>query len=257
MKTILITGASSGIGKAIALLVSTNETHLVLWGRSEHRLSDVAAACSSRGASVQTRSLDLADMVSLQTGVEELNAMGAFDEVYLAAGMSDIIQEGEIVEDQSASTNVSMTNYVAPLLLANTLAPKMAAAKRGRFTIIGSHAGFSAIPYSPVYSSSKAGVSLYARSLDQRLRPLGVTVTLVSAGFVDTPMSRRLDCPKPFMLTADSAAAKAVDAARAGKPHLILSWPLYAVTRLSNYLPANLQRRIYDRVSVAQGPRVV
>jgi short-subunit dehydrogenase len=184
----------------------------------------------------------------------ELQAQPALNEIYLAAGLSDIIAPDKILETADAARSVAAVNYASVVDILSELAPKVVANGGGRIAVIGSHAGLSAVPYSPVYTSSKAGLALYAKSLDLRLRPMQVTVTLVSAGFVDTPMSRRLNSPKPFMISDHVAAQRIIKACQGGKSHLVLSKPLYWLAKLGNFLPLSLQRFFFRQLHITQGP---
>jgi short-subunit dehydrogenase len=250
----LITGASSGIGRAIALQLAKPNVELQLWGRSSSRLQAVAHQARLKGATAAFHCIDLANAELLQQSLADLKAQPAPNEIYLAAGLSDIIEPDRILENADAARRVTAVNYACVVDILTALSPKVVANGGGRVAVIGSHAGLSALPYSPVYASSKAGLALYAKSLDMRLRPIGITVTLVSAGFVDTPMSRRLNAPKPFIISDHVAAARIIKACQNGKPHLVLSKPLYWFAKLANVLPLWLQRQFFRRLHITQGP---
>lgn len=252
--TCLITGASSGIGAAIARKLAGEQSRLLLVGRNEQRLEGVADICREAGSSVETFVLDLADLPAVEAFLAGLDPI-AIGEAYLCAGLSDIRAFDATVEDNRSVRELGLVNFVSPLLITTTLARGMASLGQGRIALIGSHAAFAPLPVSPTYCGSKSGLSLYARALRRDLLPRGVTVTLVSPGFVETPMSARLDCRKPLMITADKAAEKTIAATRRGSGHLVLSRPLYLMTRLFSLMPDGLAARLSRLFPVRQSPR--
>jgi len=121
--------------------------------------------------------------------------------------------------------------------------------------MIGSVAGAFALAMAPTYSASKSGLRIFAESLGDGLAIHGIGVTHIALGFVDTPMSRRLECWKPGMLTPETAARCIVDAARKNcRSVSIPTWfgPVQWVGRL---VPPILRRGIFARLGVAQSPR--
>lgn len=252
MESILITGASSGIGAAIAETVAAPGTRLTLWGRDRTRLERVAERCRHAGASVEIATPDHLDLDAVAAAAAALNGM--VSEAYLCAGLSDIRPADEDVERFADIRALALVNYVAPALVANSLAEGMLRRGTGRIAMIGSHAAFAPLPVAPSYCASKAGLSAFARALRLDLLPRGVSVTLVSPGFVDSPMSARLDCWKPGMIGAPQAAKAIVRATRRGRGHLVLSPWLLALARLYALAPDGLAARIARLVRVEQSP---
>jgi len=123
----------------------------------------------------------------------------------------------------------------------------------GQIVLIGSVAAFAPLPYAAAYVGSKAGLLQFGRALRLNMAKHKVGVTIVSAGFIDTPMSQRLECPKPLMLSAAAAAAAIVRAAAANKGHVVLPWPWQAL-RLAGFLPLPILSFIFDRLGVGQQP---
>ncbi len=241
---ILITGASSGIGAALARLYARERRAMVLWGRDRERLEAVAVSCRGLGAEVRTRILDLEDPRAALGAALEDDATSPVELAVLSAGLGDMRPEGALTEDPERTIAVGLVNFVASTVLATALGRRMAARGHGRLVLIGSAAGFHALPLAPTYSGSKAGLARFADALSIALEPHGVDVLLVSPGFVDTPMSRRLASPKPFLLDVDVAAARIARAASRRRRHLVLPalfWWLRVGDRL---LPWPLRRRI-------------
>jgi short-subunit dehydrogenase len=120
----------------------------------------------------------------------------------------------------------------------------MASRKSGRLAIVASLAGFTPLAEAPAYAASKAAAYSYGHSLRRLLIARGITVTVISPGFVDTPMSRSLPYSRPFLMTADEAAELIVPAIDRGSPDLIFPWPLRLAAALHGVLPLALSDRL-------------
>lgn len=241
---ILILGASGGLGGALARHYAGPGVHLSLWGRDTTRLSALAAVCRAAGATAEWRSLDLADLDAGIAALAAEEAAGPIDLAIFAVGQGDIRAPGDRVERPELVARLGMVNFTAPTTLAAALATHMTARGAGRIVLIGSAAAFHALPFSAAYSATKAGLARFADALRLGVRDHGVTVTLVSPGFIDTAAGRRVPGPRPMLIQPEAAAARIARAAAAGKAHLILPWP-FAVLRLFDRL---LPRPVRDRL---------
>jgi short-subunit dehydrogenase len=250
MTRILITGASGGLGGALARHYAAPGHVLSLWGRDRARLDAVAAACRAAGAVVEIRALDLSDIAAALAAVASEDDAGAIDLAILAAGQGDIRGSGALVEDAVQVARLGHVNYVAPSALAAALAARMAARGRGRIVLIGSAAAFHALPFASAYAGSKAGLARFADALRIGVKVHGVSVTLVSPGFIDTAAARRTPGPKPFSLTAAEAAARIARAAAQGRTHVVMRRP-FAVLR---WFDRALPRVARDRLLIALTP---
>jgi len=117
----------------------------------------------------------------------------------------------------------------------------------GHIVLIGSISESYPLPMAPTYAATKAGLRLFAEALGLRLSKQGVAVTLVSPGFVDTPMSRKLTEPRPFLITADAAAAVIVRGVAAGKRVIVVPWQFAVIRALSMLLPRAILRWALSR----------
>lgn len=211
---VLITGASSGIGAELAWLYAARGRPLVLWGRDVARLEDVAVRARAFGVDVHTRVLDLMDGAAAVAALREDDDSHPLGIAILAAGLGDMRRGQDVVERAEDVLRLGLVNYATPSAMAAAAAERMVPRGRGHIVLIGSVAAFHALPFAAAYSGSKAGIKRFAEAQQMALAPLGVGVTLVSPGFVDTPMSRRVVGAKPFLQTAPAAArriARAVD----------------------------------------------
>jgi short-subunit dehydrogenase len=248
-----VTGASSGVGAAIAKQLARRGTKLILQARNATRLEQIAEACRHSGAEVETRCGDLSDKDSLLQLAAALGTT-AIEEAYLCAGVGDMRAPGRKVEDVSATFAVANLNFTATATLATAIATAMVARGSGQIVMIGSVAGAFALAMAPAYSASKAGLRIFAEALGDGLAAEGVSVTHIALGFVDTPMSQRLDCWKPGMLTPEAAAARIIDAARAKRRSVSIPAWFGPVIWVGGLVPPALRRHLFARLDVAQSP---
>jgi len=252
---ILVTGASSGIGAALAVRYAAPGRVLILWGRDRARLEAVASACRAKGGEARIRRVELTDPAGVLAAAREDDAGAPVDLAILAAGLGDIRAAGAETEEPELALEVGLVNFTAATTLATAFAQAMAGRGRGQIVLLGSVAAFHDLPYAPAYAGSKAGLVRFAGALRLGLRKAGIGVTLVSPGFVDTPMSQRLHCAKPFLMPVDEAAARIQRAVESDRPHLILPWPFAVLRLLSGLLPGAANRWILKRTRVTQTPR--
>jgi short-subunit dehydrogenase len=247
--SILITGASSGIGAALARRYAGPGVRLTLWGRDAVRLAAVADACRAKGATIDGACFDLADLDRLTAELTAVDQASPLDLAILSAGLGGSLPARPAGQDAAAVRAMAAINFTVPVVMANLLADRMAARSTGRLVFIGSLAAAFPLPMAPLYAGTKAGLTVFAEALAIRLRPFGVGVTLVSPGFVDTPMSQSLSEPRPFLISADAAAAAIAAAVARGTGHLVLPWPFALLRALSGLLPRRLLLAILSGIN--------
>ena len=248
---ILITGASSGLGAALALHYAAPGRTLLLWGRDRQRLDAVATRCREVGAGVAIRSLDLSDSAAAIDAIEQDDDAGAIDLALFVAGMGDTRAPGDLVEDAAQVARLGLVNFVAATALAAAIGNRMARRGEGRIVLVGSAAGFHALPFAAAYAGSKAGIARFAQALRLAVKQHGVSVTLVSPGFIDTASGRKAPGSRPFALPSSDAAARIAKAAARGQAHAIFPWPFVAMRWVDRLLP----RALRDRVLLALTPQ--
>lgn len=252
---VLVTGASSGIGAALALLHARPGRRLILWGRDRARLDQVAARCGAAGATVTVRTVELGDGAASLAAAREDDLAHPVALVILAAGIGDMRPRGQPTERPETVLELGQVNFATPAALATLFAGRMGARGGGRIALLGSAAAFHDLPYAAAYAGSKAGLARFATALRLGVQDLGVGVVLISPGFIDTPMSRRVHSIKPFLMTVDRAAVLIAAAIAANRPHLVLPWP-YAVLRgAAAVMPSPILRRIMRWTRAEQEPR--
>jgi short-subunit dehydrogenase len=247
---VLITGATSGIGHALALVYAAPGRRLCLLGRNASRMETVATACRAAGASVSTALIDVQDRTAMAGAIAEMDGQGPIDLVIACAGITSGLGDGRTLEDPEAVRGLLGINLIGVI---NTLDPVIAAMvgrKRGHVGVVGSLAALRGLPYSPAYSAAKAAVHAYAEGLRPVLRGLGVDVSVIAPGFVATPLNAAITAPRPLQVSADKAARIIRRGLDARKAMIAFPLPLYLGLRLLGLLPARLGDAILS------GPRV-
>ncbi|OUJ12729.1 SDR family oxidoreductase [Acetobacter okinawensis] len=255
LRSVLITGATGGIGAELAHHYAAPGRTLILWGRNAQRLAQLATECCARGAVVHTRQIDLCDGASALAAFVEDDAAHTPDCVVLGAGLSDIQSLDEKTEDPQKVLQLGLVNYATPAALATAAARSMVGRQGGHIALIGSVAGFYEMPFSAAYSSSKSGLAFFAKSAGLAWQQYGVKLTLIVPGFVDTPMSQRLDGPRPFLVPAKKAARVIARAIAQGRREYVFPWPFRVLRVVERLLPQKLREYILLRLAVGQTER--
>lgn len=235
-KSILITGASSGIGEALALEYAAPGVHLALSGRDGARLEDVRDRCRNKGAGVLAAVLDVTDRAAMRAWIAQVDSAHALDLVIANAGISGGAGTvGGENEDQARA--IFDVNFIGVL---NTIWPAidtMRLRKCGQIAITSSIAGMTPLPGAPAYSTSKVAVKAYAEALHGALKPEGIHVTAICPGFVASRITDQNNFPMPFFLGAPKAARIIRLKLNKGRISIIFPWPLAAAAWLMGLLP--------------------
>jgi short-subunit dehydrogenase len=238
LRHVAITGASSGLGRALAELYAAPGVTLSLSGRNRERLEATAAACRARSADADARCVDVTDPAAMHDWLTGRDAAAPIDLLIANAGIggSAVVpgpsgEAGGMAREIFAINTLGVINAVTPIL------PRMIARRGGQLVLVSSMNSYLGFPQAPAYSASKAAVRIYGEGLRRLVRRHGVRVTTVMPGFIDTPMSQTLGMRRPFCWPADVAARRiARDVAR-GAAECVFPWQLRLSTGLSNYLP--------------------
>jgi NAD(P)-dependent dehydrogenase (short-subunit alcohol dehydrogenase family) len=237
-RTVLVTGASSGLGAALAQAYAAPGVALGLVGRDMARLAATARACEDAGAAVETARLDVADAAGMAEWLLDFDGRHPVELLLANAGTSagpDPQSPGEGLATASRQIEVNLLgtiNTVEPLL------PALSGRRRGRVVVVASIAAYRGLPDSPGYCASKAGLRAYAEALRPRLAPHGVGVTAVCPGFFDSPMTDRFDGPTPFLLSTARAARIVKRGIDRGRRRVAFPWPLVFGLRFCDLAPA-------------------
>ena len=203
-RSILITGASSGIGAALARAYAAPGISLALTGRDLARLAGVTAACVAAGASVVEGAVDAADAPAMARFVEAAHAAAPLDLVIANAGISGGTYGGG---ESAAQIRAIMAINVDGVL--NTVLPAlplMQARRRGQIAVMSSLASFRGFPGAPAYCASKAAARVWGEGLRGELRQHGVEISVICPGFVESRMTARNRFHMPLLMPVDRAA---------------------------------------------------
>jgi short-subunit dehydrogenase len=237
-RAIAITGASSGLGAALALSYAGPQTALGLIGRNRERLEATAAACRAAGATVAAAAIDVTEAESLAAWLAEFDRSHPVELLIANAGTSagpDPASPGEpapMTRRQIDINLVGAVNTIAPLV------PAMCARGRGRIVAVASVAAYRGLPYSPGYCASKAGLRAYAEALRPSIARYGVGVTVVCPGFFSSPMTNRWEGPTPFLASGERAARYVKRGIDRGRARVAFPWPLVFGMRFCDLAPA-------------------
>lgn len=245
-----ITGASSGIGQALAREFAHRGYRLALVAR---RTSDLQAWV--RGLNLpddrwHIYRADVADINQIVAAGQACIATQGLPDVVIANAGISVGMDTAVRADLDLMARLLATNNVG---LAATFHPFVQGlCARGRGTLVGiaSVAGIRGLPGHGAYCASKAGVIAYCESLRGELRGRGVRVVTLSPGYIDTPLTRGNRYPMPFLMPADAFARQAANAIEAGRSYRVIPWQMGVVAKLLRMLP----NRLFDRL-LAGRPR--
>lgn len=252
-RSILITGAGRGIGRALALRFAARAAaekrpcHLILTARTPENLARTAEECRERGATVTTHHFDMEDTVALRQWLSAADEEHPIGCAILNAGMSDGLVPGELVEAAAKTRRQVAVNLLAPVEAVDILAQRMAKRGEGKIALVGSLAAFTPLPDSPGYCASKAGLRLYANSVRPFLKRAGIGLTLVMPGFVETDMSRRMKGWQPFRVSTERAALIIEQGIRRKRGQIAFPLPMVILCRFLDLLPSFLRDIILMR----------
>lgn len=235
---ILITGASSGIGSALALAHAAPGVGVHLLARNAERLETVAGTLRAAGASAECHIADVTDAGAMRRVIEGIDAASPLDLVIANAGISAGTDGGdaetEVVLRRILATNIDgVINTLMPAL------PRMADRRHGQVAIMASLAGFRGIPGSSAYSAGKAAVRVYGEALRAEMAPHGVGVTVICPGYINTPMTAVNQFKMPFLLSAERAAALMTKGIARNKARIVVPWQMGVLAWLGMALPAS------------------
>ncbi|MCP5279513.1 MAG: SDR family NAD(P)-dependent oxidoreductase [Thiobacillus sp.] len=203
---LIITGASNGIGAALALAYARPGVTLGLIGRDTERLSNVADRCRGLGARVTTGLIDVTDARALHDWILAFDDAQPVDLVIANAGIASTLASQKDSESWDTVRQVFEVNTWGTLNTITPLMDRMRSRRHGQIGIVSSLSAYVGMPISPAYCGSKAAIKVYGEALRGWLAPRGVGVTVICPGFVKSDMSDRFPGPTPFRVSADKAA---------------------------------------------------
>lgn len=245
-KVVLMTGASSGIGRAVAVQLGVEGAKVALVARREDQLDDVARAVRAAGGETLVLPADVSDREAAAQVVDAAQReWGHIDTVIANAGVGVTRPAHKLrIDDVEAMIRV---NYLGAVYVVLSALPQMVERKSGHLVGVSSLAAYRGLPGSAGYSASKAALSAFFESLRVDLRPHGILVTTVHPGFVRTPMTDKNKFPMPFLMDVDTAARIMVQGIKAGRSEVNFPWQLAGIMTAVRRFPNLLFDRAFPK----------
>jgi NADP-dependent 3-hydroxy acid dehydrogenase YdfG len=238
-KTVLVTGASSGIGRALAIELARRGAHVMASARREPELRSLCGEITASGGKADFAVCDVSDPQAAAEVVRQAErALGSLDMVISNAGVGGSTHSTRLdIESVSRMIDVNVRGAIAPLIAA---IPIMLGQKHGQLVGVSSLAGRRALPTSAVYNATKAALSTFLEGLRMDLDLSGIKVTDVQPGFVATDMTAKNRFPMPFLWTPEKAASYIADRLERAPRIIAFPLPMDLLTRFARHLPYSL-----------------
>jgi short-subunit dehydrogenase len=242
-KAIIITGASSGIGKALATEYAAPGITLFLCGRDFKKLMLVEKDCQNLGATVYSTQLDLTDRAKTTEWINDCFSKANIDLIIANAGIS--LNSSNIEEFENSTRKLFDVNVNGTL---NSVLPAIThfiAQNYGQIAIMSSLAGYRGMPSCPAYSASKGAMKLYAEGLRGDLAQYNIKVSSICPGFVKTPLTDLNNFKMPFIMSPQKAAKIIIKSLSKNKSRIAFPCPLVFITWLLSCIPPVISDKIY------------
>ncbi len=244
-KTVLLTGASSGIGEGIALAMAENGARLGLLARRAEVLENLKERCIKAGGEAVVLSADVTDANAVAAAAETLiKEFGPIDIMIANAGIGGNNAETRDLQPDAVKKVIDI-NLLGAANAVHAVLPKMLERGSGHLVAISSLAGFRGLPKSAAYSASKAGMTAFFESVRLDVQHRGVSVTIIQPGFIKTPLTAGRHSKMPFLMELDDAVPHFLRAIERKKKFAAFPWQLATIVRLGRFMPA----AIYDRMA--------
>jgi short-subunit dehydrogenase len=235
-KTVMITGASSGIGKGLALEVAACGAKVGLLARRENLLDEMVNALRLRGGKSVAVAADVRDADAVKAAADRVRAdLGPIDILIANAGIGTSSHISQL--DPIHVANVISINMLGAANSVAAVVPQMVERGKGQLVAISSLAAYRGLPKSAAYCASKAAMSAYFESVRIDLRGTGVNVTIIHPGFIKTPLTGGREAHMPYLMELDYAVKKIASAIEKRKKSIAFPWQLASVVRAGMLMP--------------------
>ncbi len=247
-QVVLITGASSGIGRSLAVELGRRGAAVGLLARRAETLQEIAREVATAGGRAAVLPADVEDADAVRVAADELRAQYDRIDVLVAnAGVGG--QVGNARFDAQDMAKVVGVNVVGAANCVAAVLPDMIARRSGQLVAISSLAAYRGLPKSASYCASKAALSALFESLRLDLRGTGVDVTTIHPGFIKTPLTASRSARMPYLMELEDATQKIVRAIEQRRKTYAFPWQLASIVRLARFMPVALYDRIATRNS--------
>lgn len=244
-KIVLLTGASSGIGEALALEIAKRGAILGLLARREELLQELAAKCERAGTIARIFSCDITDEYAVRDAAQSLqNEFGKIDILIANAGIGGGAKHAKDLLPQDFRRVID-TNLIGSVNSVAAVLPNMLDRGEGQIVAISSLAGFRGLPKSAAYCASKAGMTAYFESVRLDVQNRGVSVSIIQPGFIKTPLTSGRKNKMPFLMELEDSIPLFLKAIEKKKKFAAFPWQLATFVRAGRIFPAWL----YDKIA--------
>lgn len=242
-KVAWITGASSGLGRALALRMAREGWILALSARRAEELAAVAAEARTLPGRILPFPLDTADAQAAEATVRRIeDEAGAIDLAVFNAGTHNPMLGTEITAE--AAGKLIDVNLKGTVNCLTAVLPRFTARQSGQLVFVASMAGYRGLPTSAIYGATKAGLINMAEALQPDLARFGIKVQVVNPGFVKTPLTDKNEFPMPFLMDADEAADAFYKGLMGGKFEITFPKPFAFLMKLLRLMPSGLALKL-------------
>jgi short-subunit dehydrogenase len=247
-KVVMITGASSGIGRGLALEIARRGGHLGLLARREVLLQEIVGEARALNVKAVYATADVRDAKAVREAADRFrNELGPIDILIANAGIGTAHHALRLTPEHAA--NVISINVLGAVNSVSAVLPEMVERGQGRLVAISSLAAYRGVPKSAAYCASKAALSAYFESLRIDLRQTGVGVTTIHPGFIKTDLTAGRAAKMPYLMELDTAVKKIVSAIEKEKKTFAFPWQLATIVRAGMLMPVAMYDWIAARNS--------
>ena len=247
-KVVMITGASSGLGRGMALEIAARGGHLGLLARREDLLNEIVDEAKARNVKAVFATADVRDAKAVREAADRFRKeLGPIDILIANAGIGTSDHAVRLTPEHAA--NVIGINVLGAVNSVAAVLPEMVQRKQGRLVAISSLAAYRGLAKSAAYCASKAALSAYFESLRIDLRHSGVGVTIIHPGFIKTALTAGREAKMPYLMELEDGVKKIVGAIEREKKIYAFPWQLATIVRASRLMPAAMYDWIAERNS--------
>jgi short-subunit dehydrogenase len=244
-KVVLLTGASSGIGEALALEIARRGGILGLLARREELLRALAGKCEAAGGRARVFACDVVDSAAVQKAADDLGReFGRIDILIANAGIGGNNKETRELRPEFVRQVIEI-NLMGAVNAVYAVLPRMLERGQGQLVAVSSLAGFRGLPKSAAYSASKGAMTNFFESVRLDVQHQGVAVTIIQPGFIKTPLTSGRKNKMPFLMELEDAVPLFLRAIERKKKFAAFPWQLASFVRLGRIFPAWL----YDKIA--------
>jgi len=244
----MITGASSGIGRGMALEIASRGGHLGLLARREDLLNEIVAEATKRGVKASAAAADVRDAKAVRAAADRFRReLGPIDILIANAGIGTADHTARLTPEHAA--NVIGINVLGAVNSVAAVLPEMIERNQGRLVAISSLAAYRGLPKSAAYCASKAAMTAYFESLRIDLRDTGLGVTIIHPGFIKTDLTAGRAAKMPYLMELEDGVKKIVSAIEKEKKIYTFPWQLATIVRAGMLMPVAMYDWIAARNS--------